>query len=125
MAVHRDWLNGGVYSLIWRYLNAKGLTQHTQVVFRFDNLRLQIARSSWGGRRHPPYAFTEQGIAMLSGVLNSKRAIAVNIAIMRTFVRLRQLLATHEELARRVEQVEVRQNEQGKKSNWSLKPSST
>ena len=125
MAVHRDWLNGGVYSLIWRYLNAKGLTQHTQVVFRFDNLRLQIARSSWGGRRHPPYAFTEQGIAMLSSVLNSKRAIAVNIAIMRTFVRLRQLLATHEELARRVEQVEVRQNEQGKKSNWSLKPSST
>jgi len=73
MAVHRDWLNGGVYSLIWRYLNAKGLTQHTQVVFRFDNLRLQIARSSWGGRRHPPYAFTEQGIAMLSGVLNSCR----------------------------------------------------
>jgi hypothetical protein len=79
----------------------------------FDNLRLQIARSSWGGRRHPPYAFTEQGIAMLSGVLNSKRAIAVNIAIMRTFVRLRQLLATHEDLARRLEQVEARQNEQG------------
>ena len=81
----------------------------------FDNLRLQIARSSWGGRRHPPYAFTEQGIAMLSSVLNSKRAIAVNIAIMRTFVRLRQLLATHEELARRLEQVEARQNEQGQK----------
>ncbi|MFZ0592159.1 MAG: ORF6N domain-containing protein [Bryobacteraceae bacterium] len=46
----------------------------------FENLRLQIARSSWGGRRHPPYVFTEQGIAMLSGVLTSKRAIEVNIA---------------------------------------------
>jgi hypothetical protein len=52
---------------------------------------------------------------MLSSVLNSKRAIAVNIAIMRTFVRLRQLLASHEELARRLEQVEARQNEQGQK----------
>ena len=50
---------------------------------------------------------------MLSSVLNSKRAIAVNIAIMRTFVRMRQLLATHEELARRLEQVEAQQNEQG------------
>lgn len=79
----------------------------------FDNLRLQVARSSWGGRRHPPYAFTEQGIAMLSGVLTSPRAVEVNVAIMRTFVRLRQLLATHEELARRLDQLEWRQNEQG------------
>ncbi|MBV9266113.1 MAG: ORF6N domain-containing protein [Acidobacteriaceae bacterium] len=79
----------------------------------FDNLRLQIARASWGGRRTPPYAFTEQGIAMLSGVLTSARAVEVNIAIMRTFVRLRQLLATHEELARRLDQLEWRQNEQG------------
>jgi hypothetical protein len=78
----------------------------------FENLRLQIARSSWGGRRHPPYAFTEQGIAMLSGVLTSKRAIEVNIAIMRTFVRLRQLLTTHEDLARRLDQLEWRQSEQ-------------
>jgi hypothetical protein len=67
----------------------------------FQNLRLQIARSSWGRRCHPPYAFTEQGVAMLSSVLTSKRAIEVNIAIMRTFVRLRQILATHEEIARR------------------------
>lgn len=57
--------------------------------------------------------FTEQGIAMLSSVLMSKRAIEVNIAIMRTFVRLRRLLATNEELARRLEQLEWRQNEQG------------
>jgi hypothetical protein len=66
-----------------------------------------------GGRRHIPYAFTEQGVAMLSSVLASKRAIEVNIAIMRTFVRLRQLLATHEDLARRLDQLEWRQNEQG------------
>jgi hypothetical protein len=79
----------------------------------FQNLRLQIARSSWGGRRHPPYAFTEQGVAMLSSVLTSQRAIEVNIAIMRTFVRLRQILATHEELARQLEELRWKQNEQG------------
>jgi hypothetical protein len=82
-----------------------------------EALRSQIVTSNEttgrGGRRYPPYAFTEQGIAMLSSVLSSKRAIEVNIAIMRTFVRLRQLLATHEELARRLEQLEWRQNEQG------------
>jgi len=64
-------------------------------------------------RKYAAYAFTEQGIAMLSSVLRSRRAIEVNIAIMRTFVRLRQLLSTHEELARRLEQLEWRQNEQG------------
>ena len=79
----------------------------------FDNLRLQIARASWGGRRTPPYAFTEQGIAMLSSVLRSKRAIQVNIAIMRTFVRLRQLLASHEDLARQLEGLRWKQEEQG------------
>jgi hypothetical protein len=66
-----------------------------------------------GGSRFRPYAFTEQGIAMLSGVLTSKRAVEVNVAIMRTFVRLRQLLATNEELARRLDQLEWRQSEQG------------
>ena len=78
-------------------------------------LRCQIGTSNLqrGGRRYLPYAFTEQGIAMLSGVLTSKRAIEVNVAIMRTFVRLRQILATHEELARRLDQLEWRQNEQG------------
>lgn len=82
-----------------------------------EALRSQIVisneRTGRGGRRYAPYAFTEQGVAMLSSVLASKRAIEVNIAIMRTFVRLRQLLATHEELARRLEQLEWRQNEQG------------
>jgi hypothetical protein len=78
-------------------------------------LRSQFATSSdhWGGRRYLPYDFTEQGVAMLSSVLRSKRAIEVNIAIMRTFVRLRRLLATHEELAHRLDQLEWRQNEQG------------
>jgi replication fork clamp-binding protein CrfC len=66
-----------------------------------------------GGAR--PLAFTEQGIAMLSSVLTSERAVEVNVAIMRTFVRLRQLLATHEELARRMDALEWRQNEQGQK----------
>jgi hypothetical protein len=54
------------------------------------------------GLRRPPYAFTELGVAMLSSVLNSRRSIAVNIAIMRTFVRLRQILATHKQLAERL-----------------------
>ena len=71
-----------------------------------------------GGSRYIPYAFTEQGVAMLSGVLTSKRAIEVNVAIMRTFVRLRQLLATHEELARRLDQLEWRQSEQGERAQY-------
>ena len=58
-----------------------------------------MSKAGRGGRRTLPYVFTEQGVAMLSTVLNSERAIAVNIAIMRTFVRLRQILATHKELA--------------------------
>ncbi len=67
-------------------------------------LRSQFAISSWGGRRYAPRAFTEQGVAMLSSVLRSQRAVQVNIAIMRAFVRLRQVLAGNEELARRVAQ---------------------
>jgi hypothetical protein len=61
----------------------------------FEHLKSQIAISSskWGGRRHAPYAFTEQGVAMLSSVLRSKRAIQVNIAIMRAFVQLREMIA--------------------------------
>ncbi len=71
----------------------------------FEILRCQTGISSqWGGRRHPPWAFTEQGVAMLSGVLRSKRAVQVNVAIMRTFVRLRQILAADEDLARKVAQ---------------------
>ncbi len=66
-----------------------------------------ISRSGWGGsRRALPYAFTEQGIAMISSVLHSHRAIAVNVMIMRTFVRLRQVLSTHKDLARKLEDLE-------------------
>ncbi len=70
------------------------------------NLKSQIVISSWGGRRFTPYAFTEQGVAMLSSVLHSPRAVKVNIEIMRAFVRLRQLLATHADLARKLEELE-------------------
>jgi|SRR5438477_1175910 len=67
-----------------------------------------ISKGRRGGRRHVPFAFTEQGVAMLSSVLRSRRAIEVNIAIMRAFVRLRQLLATHKDLARKLEELERR-----------------
>ena len=70
----------------------------------FDDLRSQTGISSWGGQRYAPYAFTEQGVAMLSGIPRSKTAVQVNVAIMRTFVRLRRMLATNEELARKVAQ---------------------
>src|SRR5262245_2574236 len=67
-----------------------------------EDWTFQIGRSKGrGGRRHRPYAFTEQGIAMLSSVLNRDRAIRVNIAIMRAFVKLRQMLETNRELARK------------------------
>ena len=76
-------------------------------VREFEHLRCQIGTSSsWGGRRYRPFAFTEQGVAMLSSVLQSKRAIIVNIAIMRAFVRLREVLATHKELALKLEELE-------------------
>jgi hypothetical protein len=67
----------------------------------FQALRSHFAMSKRGrgGRRYPPYAFTEQGVAMLSSVLNSERAIEVNILIMRTFVKLREMISTHKELA--------------------------
>ena len=71
------------------------------------NLKSQIVTSSWGGaRRARPYAFTEQGVAMLSSVLRSDRAVQVNIAIMRAFVQPRSMLATHEELRRKIEEME-------------------
>jgi hypothetical protein len=63
--------------------------------------------SSWGGVKKPPRVFTEQGVAMLSGLLNSKRAIQVNIAIMRAFVKLRELLLTHKELTEKLEELEA------------------
>src|SRR4029078_138279 len=81
----------------------------------WDDLKSQIVISSWGGsRRATPYAFTEQGIAMLSGVLRSKRAIQVNIEVMRAFVSLRQMLATNEVLARKLAELEKRYDRQFK-----------
>ena len=81
----------------------------------FEILKSQIVISSWGGsRRALPYAFTEQGVAMLSSVLRSKRAVQVNIEIIRAFVRLRKLLASHADLARRLEEVEKRYDGQFK-----------
>jgi phage regulator Rha-like protein len=79
----------------------------------FENLRCHFGTSShWGGRRYPPYAFTEQGVAMLSSVLRSKRAIQVNIEIMRAFVRLRQILASNKELAKRLDELEKKYDAQ-------------
>ena len=74
------------------------------------SLRSQIAtlkkQKRGGHRKYLPYAFTEQGVAMLSGVLNSPRAIDVNVAIMRTFVKLREMLETHKDLKKKIEEME-------------------
>ncbi len=80
----------------------------------FDDLRSQSVTSSWGGRRYPPYAFTEQGVAMLSSVLRGERAVHVNIEIMRAFVRLRQMLSTNAELARKLAALEEKYDAQFK-----------
>jgi hypothetical protein len=78
-----------------------------------ENLRSQsvTSSSSHGGRRNAPYAFTEHGVAMLSSVLASKRAVALNILIIRAFVRLREYLATHKDFARKLEDIERTQHE--------------
>jgi len=69
-------------------------------------LRSQIVISSWGGRRYIPFAFTEQGVAMLSSVLNSPQAIRINIEIMRAFVRLREMISTNKELSEKLDELE-------------------
>jgi hypothetical protein len=81
-----------------------------------ERLRCQngISKTGRGGRRYLPYVFTEQGVAMLSSVLRSPRAIQVNIEIMRAFVRLREILATHKELARKLAVLEKKYDEQFK-----------
>lgn len=76
---------------------------------RSQNVTSNMAR---GGRRYRPYAFTEQGVAMLSSVLRSQRAVRVNVEIMRTFVRLRRWLVTHEDLARRLDALEKKYDTQ-------------
>jgi phage regulator Rha-like protein len=80
-----------------------------------ENLRCQIGTSSWGGRRYQPLAFTEHGVAMLSSVLNSKRAVQVNLRIIRAFISLRETLATHKDLARKIEDLQRQQKEHGDK----------
>lgn len=78
----------------------------------FQNLMCQFGTSSWGGIRKSPYAFTEQGVAMLSSVLNSKRAIRVNIQIMRAFTQLRRMLLTNVDLKRKIEEMEKKYDKQ-------------
>ena len=79
----------------------------------FDNLRFQIGTSSsgYGGRRYLPYVFTEHGVAMLSSVLNSARAVEMNILIIRAFIKLRELIASHKDLADRIEKLEANQDQ--------------
>ncbi len=80
----------------------------------FANLKSQFATSSWGGNRKLPYVFTEQGVAMLSGVLSSNRAIAVNIQIMRIFTRIRQMLADNTDLRLDIEKIKNKLDNQDK-----------
>jgi len=80
----------------------------------FNNLKFHFGTSSWGGTRKLPRAFTEQGVAMLSSVLKSRRAVMVNIEIMRAFVRLRRMLAGHADLARKINALEKKYDSQFK-----------
>jgi len=73
-----------------------------------QNLRSQFVTAKYSMRRFPPYAFTEQGVAMLSSVLNSERAVQVNIMIMRIFVRIREMVATHKKLADKINELELK-----------------
>jgi hypothetical protein len=75
-----------------------------------ENLRSQIATSSWGGSRYLPMAFTEQGVAMLSSVLNSTQAIEVNIRIIRIFTKMREIFSTHKDVLLKFEQLERKVN---------------
>ena len=79
----------------------------------WEILKSQIATSSWGGRRNLPFAFTEQGVAMLSSVLNSEVAIKVNIRIIRIFTKMRQMLMTNKDLLLRMEKIERELGKQG------------
>ena len=83
----------------------------------FTILRSQIVTSSWGGMRYPPYAFTEQGVAMLSGLLNSDVAINTNILIMRAFVMIRQYALHYAELNQKIEKLSARLDDNDMKTN--------
>ena len=84
------------------------MIQLTHDEFNFLRFQIGTSKKGRGGRRYLPLAFTEQGVAMLSSILNSKKAIQVNIAIMRTFVKLRQILSTHKDLAQKLDELEKR-----------------
>jgi hypothetical protein len=81
----------------------------------YRNLISQNATSSWGGRRNAPYVFTEHGVLMLSSVLTSKRAIAVNIRIMRVYSRIKEMLLTHKDILLKVEEIEKKVGRQDEK----------
>jgi hypothetical protein len=97
-------------------LRSQCVTSNPEAIGGESPLRSQIviSRAGTGGRRYRPYAFTEQGVAMLSSVLRSAQAVAVNIEIMRAFVRLRQMLAAHADLARKLETLEKKYDAQFK-----------
>lgn len=78
----------------------------------FENLRLQFATSSWGGRRHAPIAFTEHGAVMLASILNSPAAIETSVQVVRTFIKLRELLIAHKDLGRRLDELEAKYDKQ-------------
>jgi len=82
--------------------------QLTPTEFKFLISQIAISSSTWGGRRKLPLVFTQEGVAMLSGVLHSARAIDVNIAIMRAFIKLREALSHHKELAGKLGELEAR-----------------
>lgn len=113
----------GLYRVATRDLN-KAVSRNLDrfppdFVFRltrreFEDLKFHFGTSSWGGTRKLPRAFTEHGVAMLSSVLRSRRAVRVNITIMRTFARLRRLIAEHHDLARRIDALERKYDAQFK-----------
>jgi hypothetical protein len=109
-----------LYRVTTKRLNEQIRRNNTRFPFDFmfrltaaeaENLRSQIATSSWGGRRYLPLVFTEHGVAMLSSVLGSERAVKMSILIIRAFVKLREFLATHKDLAIRLERIENNQSQ--------------
>jgi hypothetical protein len=105
-------LNKAVSRNLKRFPDEDFMFQLTDAEFK--NLMFQNGTSSWGGTRKAPYVFTEQGVAMLSGILNSDRAIAVNIQIMRIFTRIRQMFADNTEIRLEIEKIKNKLDNQDK-----------
>ncbi len=114
---HEEWvaLRSQFASLNLRSQIASSSLRSQIVTSSLRSQSVTLKGASYGGRRYAPYAFTEQGVAMLSSVLRSPRAIEVNVEIMRAFVRIRQLLSVHKELAERLEKLErqMRKRDEG------------